>query len=255
MSGCYVYIIHHATEVDAAGSPLVVYVGKGGGRRDKWWGRRNSDITYLVRSGQASKPVRISGGLTSEEAAAEEMRLIQFYGRADLGTGPLLNMSDGPGILNPSPQARARRSAWMMGRSLSPETIEKMAASHRGMTRSPEARARMSAAPRVRPRKPMSDEHRAKLAAAGRGRKHSPEAKAKMSAAKLGRVASAETRAKISAAKRGKPGRKPSAETFAIMSAAQIGRRAIAKRTATRTANRAAMLTSSQSQPMMTACP
>lgn len=48
--------------------------------------------------------VRIVGEFSSkEEALKEEIRLIQLYGRLDLGTGPLVNQNDGgQGMLNPS---------------------------------------------------------------------------------------------------------------------------------------------------------
>jgi NUMOD3 motif len=39
---------------------VVRYVGKGGGRRDKWWKRRNASITALIRSGQTKRPVRVA---------------------------------------------------------------------------------------------------------------------------------------------------------------------------------------------------
>ena len=118
---CYVYVIRHATETDADGNPLVVYVGKGGGRRDRYWKGRNKGIQTLVDAGQTRPPVRVSDDLTEEEAYAEEMRLIARCGRKDLGDGPLLNLCDGGKLgRNPAASTRAKLSAANRKRGLGP---------------------------------------------------------------------------------------------------------------------------------------
>src|SRR5208337_3251132 len=92
----YVYQIH------ARDDGRVVYVGKGGGNRDRHWNKRNDGIRSLIRAGQTRKPVRVAANLTEAEAFAEEMRLIAIHGRKDLGFGSLENLTDGgAGTLNP----------------------------------------------------------------------------------------------------------------------------------------------------------
>jgi hypothetical protein len=177
---CYVYRID-----DCAGVPL--YVGKGGGRRDRHWQKRNAGIAALIEAGLPWNPIRVAAGLTEAEALAEEKRLIALYGRWDLGLGPLENLTDGgAGAKNPSRKHRDAIVATLRARLADPEARarflailkdpgvrEKIAASHRGLKRSAETRAKMSAAAKLR--KPMSAETRDKIASAHRGKTLSPE--------------------------------------------------------------------------------
>jgi hypothetical protein len=88
---------YYVYRIDRLGG-VPIYVGKGGGHpyRDRHWQIRNPAITALIRSGQAKPPVRVAEGMTEAEAVRRESELIQSLGRADLGTGPLLNLTDGP---------------------------------------------------------------------------------------------------------------------------------------------------------------
>jgi hypothetical protein len=207
----YVYVVHHATETDGEGNPLAVYVGKGGGRREKWFNQRNAQITALIRGGQTRKAVRVAEGLTEAEAHAVEAELIARHGRADLGLGPLLNLTDGgagvPGSIQTA-ASRAKRSAALKGKPKSPAHVARNAAARKGKTHSPETRAKISAALRGNKNglgwTPPA-ETRAKMSAAQRNRQPaSAETRAKLSAALAGRTFSAETRARMSAARRGK---------------------------------------------------
>jgi NUMOD3 motif len=243
MSGYYCYVIHHATEVDAVGDPLVVYVGKGGGRRDRHWCKRNVRVMALVESGLTRPAFRIANGLTEDDAFAEEMRLIALYGRQDIGTGCLLNLTDGgPGALNIarptlvnrnakigaanrgriiSPEARAKISATLTGHKMSPESVARSRAARTGRKLTPERCAQMSAARRG---KPKSDEHRAKLSAIKKSPEHMAKCTEAARAANTGRKQpqrSTEWRAKLSAANRG---REMSPEWIAKIAAANKGR-------------------------------
>jgi hypothetical protein len=214
MSACYVYIIHHATELDADGNPLPKYVGKGGGKRDKYWSNwRNPQITALIRAKQTRRAVRIATGLTEPEAYALESSEIKRIGRADKGEGPLLNRTDGgaglPGHI-PSSQTRAKLSAALKGRTLSAEHRAALSAANNGDNH--------------RLGWKHSDETRAKIAAANTGKKHTAETRDKMSAANTGKKHTAETRDKMSAAQKSRPRKPHSAETRARMSAAAKAR-------------------------------
>jgi hypothetical protein len=109
------------------------YVGKGFGRRDrthikeaiKWDGATYSPsinsfklkrIKDILSSGREPVIVHIIDGVSNDEAIAEEQRLIQLYGRADLGLGPLTNLTDGgEGRVNPSAEERQLKSKRMSG--------------------------------------------------------------------------------------------------------------------------------------------
>ena len=80
----YVYTISDAFDV-------IVYVGKGRGRRSALSSRRNATINALISFGGTLPPVKVREGMTEAEAFELEKALIEFHGRADLGLGELLN--------------------------------------------------------------------------------------------------------------------------------------------------------------------
>ena len=102
-----------------------------------------------------------------EEACKIEKELIAFYGRKDLGTGILRNLTDG---------GDGRRG-------ISEEERKKLSEEHIG--------------------KKLSDEVKKKISEANKGRKRSEESKKKISEAKKGQKHSEETKKKISEAKKG----------------------------------------------------
>jgi hypothetical protein len=185
-----------------------IYVGKGTralGRADDHWLRRCSNpmlarIFAKLRRCRLSPEIEVVSWFDSEQGAfGLERRLIEIFGRRDLGAGTLCNLTDGgegaSGAIRTA-ECRAKKSAALKGRPLSPETRHKLSISHTG--------------------KIISASHRAALSAAGVGRKHSDESRAKirswhkvvgfsaeqlaaMSAAHRGKIVSPETRARMRA--------------------------------------------------------
>ena len=127
-----------------------------------------------------SRVIYLKQNLTEEEAFKHEIYMIDVFGRIDLGTGILHNLTNGgdgtSGCIH-SPETRAKMSAahkgkknHNYGKTLSPETRAKISAATKGKTRSPETRAKMSAA--------LKGENHPFY-----GKSRSPETRAKMSAA------------------------------------------------------------------------
>ncbi len=155
----YVYVIF-----DLRGVPR--YVGKGKGKR--WlqtdlFGCNRHLLGIARKAGMPLPRVKTREGLTDAEARATEVALIAAIGRADLGRGPLVNLTDGGD----------RMAGWVP----SAETRAKIGAAHRGKTVSAEARTAMSIARRGRPK---SSDHRQKIGQAHIGMKRSAECCEKM---------------------------------------------------------------------------
>jgi hypothetical protein len=152
------------------------YIGKGKGSRIYRKTRR------IKPPKDKSRIIFLKQNLTEEEAFKHEIYMIAVFGRIDLGTGILHNMTNG--------------GEGVSGRVLSEETRRKLSDANRGKnhpnygkTTSLETKAKMSAS-----KKNMSDETRAKYSAANTGenhpfygKTHSPETRAKYSAARKGR--------------------------------------------------------------------
>jgi len=114
----------------------------------------------------------IKDGITRSEAMDMEVILIRQYGRRDLGTGSLVNMTEGGEGLN--------------GHIFTEEHKLKISSRNKGRKFSEEARKKMSESAKI---KKFSDEHRRNISKSLKGNKHS-----------LGVKHTLETRTKVSQA-------------------------------------------------------
>lgn len=181
-----------------------IYVGKGTSRRAYFHLRSCANpilsrTLEKIRAAGLKPAVEIVFRTDDEtEAIAREVALIAQYGRRNIGTGTLCNLTDGgEGVRGRvvTPETRKRISeanaGRLVGRKISDEHKRNIAAAQRGKphprksgtTHSPEARKRMSEARRGKP-----------------GPAHTPESKDRIRAALTGITRSAETRQKVAAA-------------------------------------------------------
>lgn len=155
------------------GSPY--YVGIGGPQRP--YTRRRTCGPPPPRD----RIVILYENLDWEEACKIEKELIALYGRRDLGTGILRNLTDGgDGAIGLSKEKRERISKARKGRKHTEESKEKMSKSrlgeknpNYGKTRSRETKEKISKANRGRK---LSEETKRKMSEYRKGRKRSKEA-------------------------------------------------------------------------------
>jgi len=229
------------------------YVGKGTSGRASYITRGNyyhkCIIKNLLESGFSTVfaiIVIVAKNLTGKEADALEKKLIKEYGRKDLGTGSLCNLTDGGdlGPWNHSPITRKKISEAGKGRKFSEETKRKISEALRGVLkgrkRSEETKKKISKTLKgmLKGRK-FSEGAKKKMSESHKGKNHSEETKRKMSRSHKGVKCSEETKNKLSMAHKGKKlseyhkrklseshkGKSPSEETKRKMSKSQKGRR------------------------------
>lgn len=155
------------------------YVGKGKlhrahtkhGRSDYW----NS---VVAKHGGYSVEI-IANNLSENEAFLHEKRFVAFYGRRKLGTGPLVNLTDGGEGVSGCNEGNKN---WMF-RVETDETRRKKSESHKGKKR-PEHSKKMLG----------NNWHRSR----GIGFNQSPETREKLRLANLGKKHTKETRVKMS---------------------------------------------------------
>lgn len=127
------------------GTPF--YVGKGHGRRARDELGRNIVFKHIVakirRGGHEPVVRKWQEGLLEDDAHDLEAAYIRLFGRRDIGTGILANMTDGGegavGMIR-SAEAKEGTASFHRGRRRKPETVAKIAAANRGKKRSEEQR-------------------------------------------------------------------------------------------------------------------
>jgi hypothetical protein len=119
------------------------YVGKGHGNRA--YKKRSKGRTQLPKN--PDQIVKLRTGLTESAALQWEMNLIRLWGRKDLGTGRLVNLTDGgdgtSGFVH-SPEAKALISESSKQRMADPASRELSREAAKKQMATPEAKALMS---------------------------------------------------------------------------------------------------------------
>lgn len=158
LSAMNIYYIYAYIRID--GTPY--YIGKGTGRR-AW------DKSHSVKVPTHNRVIIMETGLTEIGAYALERRYIQWWGRRDLGTGILRNMSDGgEGRTGFSEESRRKLSeSAKRRRPYDPDHSHMMSEMLRKRWSDPEFRAKMSERHTGRPK---SEEHRRKIGESQKGK-------------------------------------------------------------------------------------
>ena len=124
----YAYLRSKDSKGGKAGTPY--YIGKGKGFRA--YARHGINLPK-----DKSRIVFLERNLTNVGALAIERRMIQWYGRKDLGTGILLNMTDGG-------DGGIGKKIWNLGIPMEQEHKDKISVANKGRKRSDSTRAQMA---------------------------------------------------------------------------------------------------------------
>lgn len=166
----YAYLRSKNSKTASAGSPY--YIGKGKGNR--------AFVRHHGKIPDRDHIIVLIKNISHHHSVEIEKALISYYGRKDLGSGILINKTDGgDGLHNPSPETRKLMSEAKMSESA-------------------ETRLKRSIAAKNRPRRPISEETKRKISEANLGKKRTAESKKLMSDKKIGRRLSEEHKLKIS---------------------------------------------------------
>ena len=203
---------YSTTDIDYMGN-TVVYQWLGEDGSPYYIGIGTPRRPYIDRRRCGCPPPReriviLHENLEWEEACEIEKELIAFYGRKDLGTGILRNLTDGgDGARGISEETKRKISKSKKGQKLSEETKRKLSKANKGKKLSRETKMKQSEAAKGENNpfygKKHSEETKEKISEANKGRKLSDEIKKKISEANKGRKLSEESKKKMSEAKKG----------------------------------------------------
>jgi hypothetical protein len=164
------------------------YVGKGTGDRIYSTNRRNNPPK------DKSRIIFLKQNLTEAEAFRHEIYMIAVFGRKDLGTGILRNLTNGgdgtSGVVKSEKtrkklsEANKGKNNPNYGKSLSEETKRKMSEANKGKNNPNYGKS-------------LSEETKRKMSEAQKGKTHSEEHKRKNSEVHKGKTHSEETKKKI----------------------------------------------------------
>jgi NUMOD3 motif len=178
------------------------YIGKGKGKR-AW------ENNHGVNLPEESRIIMIETNLSQQEAFELEIKLIEQYGRKDLGTGILRNRTNG--------------GEGTAGLKQTDEHKEKISKALTGIVRGPHTEEHKKNLSKILTGRAKSEETKLKLSEAHNkksnpvGVKRLDETKQRMRQSQLGKTHTAETRALMSVQRKGRPspnkGKVMSAET------------------------------------------
>jgi hypothetical protein len=168
MTSNYIYYVYAYLRND--GTPY--YIGKGKGDR-AYAKHKRKGTKFIPVPKNSTRIIILESGLSEIGALALERRYIRWWGRKDLGTGILINLTDG-GDGNP-------------GSVVSIETRRKMSDSAKGKTFTKQRIKNMSDAQKKRGSSYITEEIRKNMSDAAKGRLLSEETKEKISKSNIGR--------------------------------------------------------------------
>lgn len=209
---CYVYQ-YTDPRPESFGTPI--YIGKGSRKRcnDHLTDAKNPLLKRVldkIRSEGLAPIVKIVARFDTEAEAFEvEKALIAFYGRRDIGTGSLCNLTPGgegsAGYRFTAGQrerlSQTIKERYATGWTPGPNMLRRTKETNSGRTFSLDHRQKLAEA---KIGKKLSPDHVKKLSEAHKGRVMPQETRGKIADALKGHVISDETRKKIGAANRGK---------------------------------------------------
>ena len=158
------------------------YIGKG--KRNRAYNKHQKGISVPK---DKSRIIFLKQNLTEAEAFRHEIYMIDVFGRKDLGTGILRNMTnggEGPSGMVHSEETKDKIRQRAMGRKASQKTKQKLSKIHKGRKHTEEWKKIQS--------------ERMKGNTYGLGRKHSPDSLKKMSESQKGKKVSEEAKRKMS---------------------------------------------------------